>query len=79
VFDGPLEDAEEAGIFGEVVGLDAEVLAQFGDDLAFGVFDDCAVAGGAGLPREPPSQWAVKCSAGASGAGSGKRFPVIWF
>jgi len=49
VLDGPLQDTQQTGVLGEVVGLDAEEFTQFGDEAAFGVFDDGAVAGGAGV------------------------------
>jgi len=35
VLDGPAQNSQEAGVFGEVVGLDAEEAVQLGDDLAF--------------------------------------------
>jgi len=76
VFDGPLEDAEEAGVFGEVVGLDAEVLAQFGDDPAFCVFDDCAVAGGAGVAAGAPVAVGGEVFGGGVGGGIGKEISV---
>ena len=49
VVEGVLEAAEEAGVFGVVVGADAEELAEFGEDVALVVLDEGAVAGGAGV------------------------------
>jgi hypothetical protein len=43
------EDGEQAGVLGEVIGLDAQKLAQFGQDAALGVMNDGAKAGGAGI------------------------------
>jgi len=49
VVEGVLEAAEEAGVLGEVVGAVAEELGEFGEELAGGVGEDGAVAGGAGV------------------------------
>lgn len=49
VVEGPLEAAEEAGVFGVVVGAVAEELGQFGEDVAGFVLQEGAVAGGAGV------------------------------
>ena len=49
VLEGPLQHRQQAGVFGVVVGLDAQELAQSGDDVALGVLDDRSVAGGAGI------------------------------
>ena len=47
VLNGPLEDGDEAGVFGEVVGLTAQVIAEAGYNTALRVFDNRAIAGGA--------------------------------
>jgi hypothetical protein len=44
-----LEAAEEAGVFSVVVGAHAEELGEFGENGAFVVLDEGAVAGGAGV------------------------------
>ena len=49
VVEGVLEAAEQAGVFGVVVGADAEELAEFGEDHALIVLDEGTVAGGAGV------------------------------
>ena len=49
VVEGVLEAAEEAGVFGVVVGADAEEFAEFGEDHALVVLDEGSVAGGAGV------------------------------
>ena len=59
VVEGVLEAAEEAGVFGVVVGAKSEEFTEFGEDGAGVVLDEGSVAGGPGLPRAPPSQWAV--------------------
>ena len=53
-----------------VVGLDAEELAQFGDNLALCVFDDSAVAGGAGIAAG--TAVAVGCEPWAGRGGGGR-------
>jgi hypothetical protein len=47
VVEGVLQAAEEAGVFGVVVGAHAEEFGEFGDDHAFVVLDEGTVAGGA--------------------------------
>ena len=76
VVEGVLEAAEEAGVFGVVVGADAEELAEFGEDGAVGVLDEGSVAGGAGVAAGSavavgvdPVLWILW----GSGAGSGLR------
>jgi len=69
VFDGPPEHGQQAGILGVVVGPDAKEFAQFGDDLAFCVFNNCAVAGGSGIAAGTAvavrcEQWAGRASGG---------------
>ena len=49
VVEGVLQAAEEAGVFGVVVGADAEELGEFGEDHAFVVLDEGSVAGGTGV------------------------------
>jgi hypothetical protein len=49
VAEGKVERGEQAGVLGEVVGLDAEELGKFGEDVAVGVLDEGAEAGGAGI------------------------------
>jgi hypothetical protein len=44
VFDRPLEDGEQAGVFGEIVGLAAQELAESSNDAALGVFYDEGVS-----------------------------------
>ena len=73
VFDGPLEHAKKAGVLGVVVGADAEELAQFGYDAAFGVLDDGAVAGGAGIASGAAVAVGGEEFAGGFGWGIGKE------
>ena len=73
VFDGPLEHAKKAGVLGVVVGADAEELAQFGYDAAFGVLDDGAVAGGAGIASGAAVAVGGEEFAGGFGGGIGKE------
>ena len=49
VGEGEVEGGEQAGVLGEVVGLDAEEFREFGEDVAVGVLDEGAEAGGAGV------------------------------
>ena len=49
VVEGVLEAAEEAGVFGVIIGAHAEELAQFGEDHALVVLDEGPVAGWAGV------------------------------
>ncbi len=49
VVEGVLEAGEEAGVFGVVVGADAEEVGEFGEDDAVVVGDLGSVAGGAGV------------------------------
>ncbi len=49
VVEGELEAGEEAGVFGVVVGAEAEELGEFGKDVALGVGDLGAEAGGTGV------------------------------
>ena len=59
VGEGKVEGGEQAGVFGEVVGLDAEEFGELGEDVAGGVLDEGSEASGAGVAAAPPSQWAV--------------------
>ena len=54
VVEGELEAAKETGVFGEVIGADAEKLAQLGDDHAVGVLNEGTIAGGAGVAAGAP-------------------------
>jgi hypothetical protein len=49
VFNAPGENAEQGRVFSVVVGAFAEVFAQAGEDAALLIFNDGAVAGGAGI------------------------------
>ena len=49
VFGGPGENGEETLVFGVVIGLAAEILAETGDDAALRILDDRAVGCGAGI------------------------------
>ena len=49
VVEGVLEAAEEAGVFGVVVGAHAEEFGELGEDHALVVLDEGTVAGGAGV------------------------------
>ncbi len=49
VVEGVLEAGEEAGVFGVVVGADAEEFAKFGQDGALVVLDEGSEAGRAGV------------------------------
>ena len=44
-----VERGQQAGVLGEVVGLDAEELGEFGEDRAVGVLDQRAKARRAGI------------------------------
>ena len=70
VVERPLEAAEQAGVFGVVVGAVAEELGQLGEDAAGFVLEERAVAGGAGVAAG--SAVAVGGDpAGCGGAGGG--------
>ena len=49
VVEGVLEAAEEAGVFGVVVGAKSKEFTEFGEDGAGVVLDEGSVAGGAGV------------------------------
>jgi hypothetical protein len=49
VVESVLEAAEEAGVFGVVVGAHAEEFGEFGEDRAVLVLDEGSVAGWAGI------------------------------
>jgi len=49
VFEREIEGGEEAGVFGEVVGADAEVFVEFGDFFSVFVLDVDAESGVAGV------------------------------
>ena len=49
VVEGELEAGEEAGVFGVVIGAEAEELGEFGEDVALCVGDLGAEAGGTGV------------------------------
>jgi hypothetical protein len=49
VVEGVLENCEEAGVLGVVVGADAEEFAEFGEGFAARAGEDSSVAGGAGV------------------------------
>ena len=69
VFNGPSEHAKEAGVLSVVVGLDAEEFAQFGDNLAFRIFNNGAIAGGPGIAAG--TAVAVGCEPRAGRVGRG--------
>ena len=45
----PLKAAQEAGVFGKVIGAEPEKLAQLGEDVAVIALDESAVSCGAGV------------------------------
>jgi hypothetical protein len=49
MIDGVLQAAEEAGVFGVVVGAHAEEFGELGEDHALVVLDEGSIAGGAGV------------------------------
>ncbi len=49
ILEGPIEDCQQRGVLGVIIGLLAQVFAQTGDDAALRVFNDCAKAGRAGV------------------------------
>jgi hypothetical protein len=53
VVEGVLEAAEEAGVFGVVIGAHAEEFAEFGDDHTLIILDEGPVAGWAGVAAGP--------------------------
>ena len=74
-----LEAAEEAGVFGVVVGADAEKLAELGDDHAVVVLNEGSVTGRAGVAAGSAVAVGVDplpgCGLGRAGA-SAKRLGV---
>ena len=44
-----MQDCQETGVLGEVIGLFAKIFAEPGDDTTLRVFNDGAVAGGPGV------------------------------
>ena len=70
VFEGPGQDAEEAGVFGEVVGFEAEKLGEFGELVTGGVGDDGSIAGRAGV--------AARSAVAVGGDGSGVGGGLVW-
>ena len=68
-----LQAAEEAGVFGVVIGADAEKLAQFGENHALVVLDEGSVAGRAGVAAGPPVAVGVDPAPGL-GLGTGGGF-----
>jgi len=77
VLDGPGQDGEEAGVFGVVVGLNAEELAELGHDAAAGVFNDGAVARGAGIAAGSAVAVGGEPLGGSGGGGGGGRVKEI--
>ena len=49
VAEGEVERGQQAGVLGEIVGLDAKELGEFGEDVAVGVLDEGSEARGAGI------------------------------
>jgi hypothetical protein len=81
VLDCPGQDGEEAGVFGVVVGLDAEEFTELGDYAAVGIFYNGAVAGRAGVAaRAAVAVGGVPAFGGGGGQVvkevSSHRFPV---
>ena len=64
----PRENGEEAGVFGEVVGADSEVVGKLGQGVAGGVGDQGTVAGRAGVAA------GAAVAVGADPAGGGNGF-----
>ena len=69
VLDSPAQNPQEPGIFGKVIGLDAQEFAQFGNGLALGVLNDGTIAGGAGVA--PGTSIAVGGKPGGGRLGGG--------
>jgi hypothetical protein len=70
VVERPLEAAEQAGVFGVVVGAVAEELGQLGQDAAGFVLQERALAGGAGVAAGS----AVAVGGDPAGLGAGGGF-----
>jgi hypothetical protein len=52
---GPFEGGDQPAIFDDVVGGDADGVAELLDQRAVALRDSHAVTGRSGLPRSPPS------------------------
>ena len=54
IADGKVQRSQERGVFGEVIGVRAQVLAQLGQDLSCRILDIDAEAGGPRITTRPP-------------------------
>ena len=60
MLNGVFEGCDQSLILGKIVGLMAKVLAEMGDLASGLILDYDAIAAGPGLPRAPPSLWAIR-------------------
>ena len=78
VLDGPLQHRQKAGVFGVIIGLDAKELAEAGYDATLGVFNDGAIAGGAGIAAGAAVAMGGEPAFGGGGSGSCKEISSHW-